>query len=277
MTHPNTKVPISRVVDGGYLTWTHGAIGIKSWMPVRGQYSMGSGSLILMDSPESCRKDFYPGYKAHRKEKRQGHEDVHERVLAFQEYIREDPSLRKMEFPGLEADDLVALLVNRYHLPVVGADKDLLQIPGIDLTHADGSSVTEKNFAKRLPKRIAPHVTRENVLLILTVLGDKSDDIPRLLPAGQLNTLVGILNSSRPWEAVYDLWGDAALRNLTLAVLPAPWVFLEPPTPLQTLTSVAAGSYGQTALREDIVSALSKLEYDGLLGIAEPQDSCDTW
>lgn len=275
MTHPNSNLPITHLVDGGYLTWTHGAIGIKSWVPVRSQYSMSQGALILMDSHTSHRKEFYPGYKAHRQEQRKGREEVHERVLAFQEYIREDPSLRKMEFPGLEADDLVAILVNRYHLPVTGADKDLLQIPGIELSHLTGEAVTEANFAKRLPKKIAPLVTRQNVLLILTVLGDRSDDIPRLLPKGQLNTLAGILRSERPWEAVYDLWGESALRNLSLAVLPAPWCFLRPPTPLQTLAAVMAGNYGKDPLREDIISALAKLEYEELLG--ERKTSCDNW
>lgn len=276
MSDPNYNSPITRIVDGGYLSWAHGAMGAKSWMSVRSSYSMHSGSLILLDSHESDRKKFYPLYKAHRKEQRAKREDVHEKVLAFQAYLREDPSLRKIECPGMEADDLVSILVSRYHLPVIGADKDLLQIPGIRMHHLDGAEVTEENFRRRLPKTIAPLVTRENVLLILTVLGDKSDDIPRLLPAGQLHTLATILRSHDPWEAVGDIWGDEALRNLSLAVLPSPWTFLAPPTPLETYTSVRLGTWGQLPLREDVVSALAELEYQGILSVL-PQDSCDIW
>lgn len=93
MTHPHANTPISKLVDGGYLTWAHGAIGFKSWLPVKGNYTMRSGSLICLDSITSARRNFFPGYKSHRSNKREKRPQIHERVKFFQEYVREDPML----------------------------------------------------------------------------------------------------------------------------------------------------------------------------------------
>ena len=177
---------IKLAIDGGYLSWAYGGIGSKSWPLVHYHYSKASGALICLDSPESARRLFYAEYKLHRKLRREEDprkEEMHQRIKFFQEIIREDHSLLKLEVPGLEADDLVSILSLRYNLPVIGGDKDLLQVPDLYLQTLEKEVLPISKFAKRQPKAYQEFVVEpKDVLLVLALMGDKSDDIPRLSP-----------------------------------------------------------------------------------------------
>lgn len=240
----NSTATITRIVDGGYLSWSYGAIGFKAWSPMRKSYTRQSGTLICFDSDTSERKRFFPAYKSHRADKRLKRSHIHEKVLVFQSVLREDPSLHLLEVPGLEADDLVALIAARYALPVTAIDKDLLQITGVELLRLDGSQVSIDHFATRQAVSVMPYVnTPADILLTLTLLGDKSDDIPRLIPPRNLSLFVKIMNHSSPWKMAYQLFKDRLLTNLSLAVLPSPWVFDHVPTPIRVFELVLSGEY----------------------------------
>jgi len=250
---PYSDVIIKKIIDGGYLTWAHGAIGFKSWQTARTNYSRRAGALICLDSRRSFRKEFDPNYKSHRKDKREQRPKIHEKVMFFQEYIREDPTLRTWEVDGLEADDLIAILVGKFKLPVTALDKDLLQIPTIQMNKIDNTEVLVTNFALRQAKMIRPLVEQNSdVLFILTLLGDKSDDIPRLIPSRNLDLLVSLMRSPSPWEAALELFGDRLLHNLYLAVLPGPWCFYPTPSQKEVFKQVLQGTWPKGVLRYNI-------------------------
>lgn len=244
MALPYSDTPVIQLVDGGYLSWSHGALGFKSWVNARKSFSMRSGTLICLDSHTSFRKQFEPGYKLHRVAKRAKRSEVHERVVFFQSYLREDPMLRVWEVPGFEADDLISVLVPRYSIPVTAIDKDLLQIPQISICRLDGSSVEISRFAQRKPKAIQGIInTSKDVLLTLVLMGDKSDDIFRLIPPRALPMFQHIMNSPSPWKVAYQIFKKQLLHNLYLAVLPGPWCFQPVPSPKKVLDLLIADQW----------------------------------
>lgn len=266
-----TKLSVNRMVDGGYLSWAYGAIGSKAWQPMRREYSRRSGSLLCLDSQRSFRKEFYPDYKSHRKAKREKRSQIHEKVVNFQAYLREDSSLMTWGVDGLEADDLIAVTSLSKGLPALAQDKDLLQIPDLVMTRLDGSRVTIEHFASRQAKKVEPLVrTPEQILLTLTLLGDKSDDIPRLVPPKGLQLFELILTSENPWKRAEQMFKTEDLyRNLALAILPSPWCFKKVPLPDKLYAQVSSGEFWS---RRDWSNEI--LEF---LELLEVQESCDNW
>jgi hypothetical protein len=237
------------------MSWAYGAVGLKAWHPMRQHFLGKTGTLICFeDNSTSLRKQFYPLYKSHRVERKlRRPRPSHEKVRVFQDIMREDASLNLVEFPGLEADDLIALLAPKYQLPIIATDKDLLQIPGVQINKLDGMPLEIANFARRLPKYVQPWVkTPEDILLTLTLMGDKSDDIPRLVRPRELAVMVHLLGTKNRWEIAYDMFKGDLLRNLYLAVLPAPWCFNPVPTPMQVFESILCGRPIGRVLRQDL-------------------------
>lgn len=259
---PNSHTPVQVLVDGGYFSWIYGTAGRKSWPLIRNEYSMKKGVLFLMDSPSSKRKEYYPLYKSHRSEKRDPIK--HELVQTFQLILREDPSFRKFEVEGCEADDLLALLITSgYNLPVIGRDKDLLQIPGLSLSTISGELVTFFDYSKKLSKRMIPLIRKpSDVLFSLVLLGDKSDDIPRLLPPRKIDLGVQLMSLPDPWSVARKLFGNDLLRNLWLAVLPGPFCFEEPPDEQELFDLVSTNQWpGKRLLRYSISEQLKELTH----------------
>jgi hypothetical protein len=212
-----------------------------------------------MDSRESERKKFYPGYKAHRQDRNL---EKRELVLDLQEVIREDPSFRKIEVSGFEADDLIAsLLTMGYWYPIIGRDKDLLQIPGISLITNSDQPVTFSDYSRKLPKRIAPLIcNHKDVLFSLVLLGDKSDDIPRLLPPRKIDLGAKLISMSNPWIISRKIFGDDLLRNLWLTILPGPFCYEEPLDPEEVFDLVSTGNWPpKRVLRYELSQQLEEL------------------
>lgn len=239
-------------IDGGYLSWAYGGMGSKSWPSVRHLYSKKSRALICMDSSVSARKEFYPLYKSHRKARRDDRPQIFEKVKTFQEYLREDPSMWKFEAEGLEADDLVAILGKT--IPIIGGDKDLLQVPGISLSRITGEVLSPLNFIKRQSQTIqrSARGTPQEILLLLSLLGDSSDDIPRLVSRGGLNTVALILTETNPWLLAYELYGQALLTNLYLAILPGPWCYDPVPSPKELFDLLVMNQLSELVLRYEL-------------------------
>ncbi len=215
-----------------------------------------------MDSRHSGRKDFYPLYKSHREDRKEKSPVKVQKVMDFQDYIREDISLRIIEFDELEADDLVALFVQNYKTDVMAIDKDLLQISGIQMHKVSNDPVTLENFIRRQPKGIQGFIKQpRDVLVVLCLLGDSSDDVPRILPVGQIPLLARILSSPDPFQVAYELYGDSFLTNYYLTALPGPWVYDPHPDP----KSFFEERDQKRVLRRDISHYLSEMEESGCL------------
>ena len=133
--------------------------------------------VVAFDSKEkNFRRDLYPEYKA-------------KRLLPPEELIQQLPAIREylscrgihfLEKPGLEADDIIALLVRRFaaagsEVLIFSADKDLFQLVGerIFIFHPKLKRKLDrmdvKEFFGVFPEQIADY---------LALAGDASDNIP---------------------------------------------------------------------------------------------------
>lgn len=235
---------IRKLVDGGYISWVFGAssYGLRSWN--RGswkKFRKSEGVVILMDSPESLRRGYYPEYKAHRAERYEDDAqklEAKERVTTLRnDLILEDPRLWTITIPGLEADDLIAcmayLRVLQLETPVIGIDKDLFQIPKTLLTFQDhhGNVVDMKKFISKLPGAVQGKINHQSLIpLVLSLYGDKSDNIKKVI--GNVRELVPVLMHRTPYQKAYQLYGDEFIHNLWLTLLPYPGLVYPIPDPL---------------------------------------------
>jgi hypothetical protein len=244
-------------VDGGYISWTYGCReGTQDeWETARAWYSRRNGHVILLDHSFSYRQELDEHYKSRRQERREADPEklatrarVHEFV---QNTIKTDSLLTCLEWPGLEADDLVALAAmtrkSSGPINVVGVDKDLLQLPMhfLKLRKINDERVTIDNFVRRLPQAIKPYVRRgRDLLLCLVLLGDKSDSVVRLLPPRDFKPLIQLLHEPRPFGLACQWFGDFEVkRNTYLTVLPGPWVFQPTPSPDDVVRMLDDGSW----------------------------------
>lgn len=233
----NSPIPIKFLIDGGYVSFVYASSswGINSWITARSKYSASAGALIMMDDRNSLRKDFYPEYKAQRAERAAMDPkklEVIERVRAFRtEVLEEDPTLRTFKVNGLEADDLVALALAMQVMPpscrVIGKDKDLLQLPTalMSLENVQGEPEKIKRYALHQAKKIAPLILHPHqILLLLAIMGDKSDNVPRVLPKYGYDLVLDIFDpkQKKPFSLAARRFGEAFLNTLWLTILPFP-------------------------------------------------------
>jgi hypothetical protein len=190
----------------------------------------------------------YPAYKAQRAERRANDatkEETYQQVHRFITTIWEIPYLNRCFYPGLEADDIVGLLA-WMHGPIdlLGVDKDLFQLGDriARMTRVGGEEVGLESFFKKLPVRLqAVQRTPENVLFLLATMGDKSDNIVRLIPPYKLDGFVEILFSKNKWHDAYFKWGEEFLLNLYMVMVPFPGLFGL--SPIEALDLVAKGQW----------------------------------
>lgn len=274
------------LVDGGYMSWLYGtdSFGHNGWTSEgRRKYSRNAGCAMLLDSDSSLRKEFWSLYKSGRKDKREKDPEKQkkwESVHRFaNEVIKVDPSLATVSFPGLEADDLVATVIQARMIPlpvrVIGVDKDLLQFPRgtCVIERTNGERATINKYAGSHPKAVQPLIRHPmHVLLSLCLMGDKSDSIPRLIPARRLDIMSGIMSSDRPFKTAYETFGEEFTRNLYLAVLPSPWCFDPQPDPLTVLNLVSSGIWWELPIRSDLRENLQ-----AVLDTVVEEDPDDTW
>jgi len=273
MTEPTLLVNIPpKIVDFGYLSWTFGSH-LKRWMgweTAKFQYSKRQNCTLIFDGGNLERTKYFPDYKIRRREKRETDPEQRQRrenVIKFSnEIVLPDANIQWVKYPGLEADDIVAAYCLMYHndtkkaLEVVGTDKDLVQMgEAIKLIKHDGEWVTIDNFRKSLQKTVQPFVTEpKNILLLLTLLGDKSDSIPRIAELGipGLKVVARLLQEENPWdklELFYPI--EDVIRNLYLTILPGPWTYKNVLSPDDVFKLVRGGGfdlYWKQNIRKDI-------------------------
>jgi hypothetical protein len=271
---------MTTLIDGGYLSWSYGVSPERQeyWKTNCSMYHWKTtGHLFVMDSvAQGHRIEFDPTYKLRRREKREADPEWLERTASVHQFRNEvlyqDNNLSLVKCEGFEADDLLAVLADRLKKPVkiVGVDKDLLQLGDqVEIRRLDGTLVEISGFAGRLPVGLGRFLrTPLHILLTLSIFGDKSDGIPKLLAPRQLGPLREIYNHAKPFTRAYELFGQAFIHNLYLTILPGPWCFDPLPSPEQVYNLARSGRYpGNLQLNPRIQKVLDDvLELDRQTG-----------
>lgn len=228
----NRNRPID-IIDGGYLSWFHGASKGGDWGGWSTWKFRYSAHLIAMDDAALWRKQIYPDYKA-RRALRAKEDPIYLakkiRVQEFREILDADPFMLTARLKGMEADDLMAvayLLHPRGR--VISVDKDLFQIPGMKNAmwkiHEEENVYERSLVHPRFPAYTGSPTCGLDYCLIQSLLGDKSDSIPRLLPshAGEAKRLfLEIQNDPIPLWRAYHEFGRPFLLNLQVILIPGP-------------------------------------------------------
>lgn len=221
-----------KLIDGGYISWCYGSSLDRqtAWSPL-----LFRDALFLMDKGKPLRTEFYPEYKKKRVENRlldPKKLELYNQVRKFQdEQIWGNDKLCLGSYEGLEADDLVGLFAWIYGtVDLVGIDKDLLQLgPYLkSYRRLDETDVKLIDWITKLPKRLHYGIkwSHRLVPLILALMGDKSDSIPRLVPPYKLDELHYVLSSKNPFLTALSEYGEqSVLRNLYISTLPYPGLF----------------------------------------------------
>ncbi len=138
-------------------------------------------AVVAIDSPgKTFRDDLYPEYKATRR-------DTPEELLSqvprvFQ--VVEGFGLPIVGQPGLEADDIIATITQRVlddpalshlHIRIVSKDKDLEQLLGERVSLFDIHTDTTTDVAALMENK---GITPAQVIDLLTLMGDTSDNVP---------------------------------------------------------------------------------------------------
>lgn len=240
-----TKFQVEFLVDAGYLSWVFGPRPelLQAWSFQKMRYSLRAGALMIMDAPNGFRKSFYPEYKAHRTKRIEDDPEklARKELVDFfrREILGEDPTLRTLQLEGFEADDWIGIAVYSGLFPkdrqlrVIGVDKDLLQMPQmmLSLERHTGEPVRIFDFASKQALAVECLVRKHyHVLLTLALLGDKSDNIPRVVPPRKFDPLSAIYRSDNPFSRASETYGYDFRRNLYLTLIPCPWSFEKVPS-----------------------------------------------
>lgn len=246
-----------KVIDGGYLAWVFGSAPsrIQLWnRSVKSSFSSWANAIIIMEGGNLFRNEYYPKYKLHRKEiikKDPSARARRIRVSRFVDSMNQDPTLETLKFPGLEADDVIAAwAVLNWHehgtpLNLIAIDKDYLQLyPQVSIHKTDNTIVDFDGWVIRQQKTLQPFLTQPwHITMMLALMGDTSDNVPRLVEAYKLNHVIQILESKNPWVAAFEKYGQDFIRNLYLTVLPGAWCFdfnnTGTPTPHECFLTIA--------------------------------------
>ncbi|TDA26213.1 MAG: hypothetical protein DSO01_05965 [Archaeoglobi archaeon] len=236
------------LIDTGYLSY-FSAVFPGKLLELRSRFYQG---LWLLESSSSVRKEVFPQYKSHRRENSLTQLAHENRVR-----IAEDTNLIRISAQGYEADDLVALLLilfSRYssifksprNLRIIGGDKDyaqlehlirpfgLLRILGFYSGNQE-SIMPSQTLLRKLPKwvtRCFPKTPSPlDYAIVQALLGDSSDDVPRVLYAKDSELLAASfripLNQQHPmdrFEYLHKVLDEkrylAFLQHLQLVLFP---------------------------------------------------------
>lgn len=139
--------------------------------------------IVVFDAGrKTFRNDLYPEYKANRTE---CPEELRQQMPHFREISRA-LGLQVIESPGYEADDVIATLVERFkesdrEIVIVSGDKDLSQLVSDRVSVWD--TMRDRRFGRDgvIEKFGVPP---EQVVEVLALMGDTSDNVPGLKGVG---------------------------------------------------------------------------------------------
>ena len=145
------------------------------------RYSPTYGKIVLCtDAGNPWRRDFFPLYKAGRKKARDNDDNdwklIFDTLQIVKDEIRENFPYHYMYVPNCEADDIIAVLTQRFHeeedILIVSGDKDFQQLLKYD--NVQQYSPNRNDFIT--PEGGAKHFLKEHILK-----GDKGAGIPNIL------------------------------------------------------------------------------------------------
>lgn len=190
---------VERAVEWAPGQFTYVADADEAWDLARAdmedlmQKAGASSYIVALSHAENFRKRIYPAYKAPRKSSR--------KPLCLAELRRRLLEAGAQTLPGLEADDVLGILMTSPHLAgrkvLWSTDKDLLQIPG---EHLDGD---------RLVLVTEPDGDYRHALQTLT--GDRVDNFPGLPGCGPTKAsalLRPFLMEKPPFFAAPEAWRE---------------------------------------------------------------------
>lgn len=249
------------IVDAGGLFFNY-AIRRDQWHRDSALFTRMLGVCLADESKTSVRRDFYLEYKQHRAwaKKTPKQQEYAQRAYELWKETKANQAFTFLQWNGYEADDLLAWF-GLAGMIVVSLDKDLLQL-------ADQVSIRDMFDNNRWEKhrRMGPDsykdipYTANSILLYLTLYGDATDNVPRLVPKGakairHFKTLFMLPN---PWTHIEDYIDRAAiLRNLALVVLPHPSLFdISSADVLQLLKDGEWNTFRKSYVQEHIKSTM---------------------
>lgn len=233
---------MKKYYDMGYLVY-HYAYRPYLWGSERGMYTKFAGSVLIGEGFKSIRKQLYPWYKANRKVSKQTpqQKEVREKAKFYWKEF-EGIQYETIYHPLLEADDILALKALEGYT-IVTNDKDLAQIPGT-IEKLKGN--LKDNLYAGLPKSLHHlEMTEDRYLLTLVIYGDEADNIPRLVPKGKKGIVdsLSVYESGDPWLLALDMYGEQLIDNLYVAVLPSPYVAINPLSKEEVFNLVKGSKY----------------------------------
>lgn len=161
--------------------------------------------VIAVDGANSWRKRVFPQYKAHRKKNREASsmdwEKFFEILNTVREEIKENFPYKFVHIQGVEADDVIATLVEETQefgkaepVMIISSDKDFIQLHRFKNVK-QFSPIQKKMVADANPKLyLFEHIIR----------GDKGDGIPNILSPD--NAIVDNIRQSPITQKKLDAW-----------------------------------------------------------------------
>ena len=155
-------------------------------------YRMDYLAIVMDEKAPTFRKEMYPEYKANRDK---APEDLHAQVPMI------EASLEKMHIaclsrPGYEADDIIASLAARaqqegIETVMVTGDKDLLQLVCDHVYALRPPKKGEKEYRLFRSEEVMEEfgVNPDQIVDYLTIIGDKSDNVPGIKGLGEKGAL----------------------------------------------------------------------------------------
>jgi 5'-3' exonuclease len=239
-----------KYIDCGYLVYQYVYKGgYEQWVKDRALYSKYAGCVLVTEGFSSIRKELFPWYKQNRAVDQLTLDQIEARKKAQEIWrdVNDNAIFQTVYNPLLEADDILAIKALQGFI-IVTNDKDLSQLPEwCNIEKLDGTPLRDNLYAG-LPKSMHHlEMTPDRYLLTLCLYGDKSDNIPRLIPKGRkaIQESLTIYEAVNPWEVAYNLYGTALLDNLYAAILPNPYAL-----------------QGMVLDREDVYNLVKEGEYN---------------
>jgi 5'-3' exonuclease len=219
---------MAKFIDCGYLVYQYVYKGgYDKWVKDRALYSKYAGVTLVTEGFSSIRKELFSWYKQNRAVDQLTPDQIEARKKAQEIWkdVNSNSIFQTVYNPLLEADDILAIKALQ-GFTIVTNDKDLSQLPEwCSIEKLDGTPLRNNLYAG-LPKSMHYlEMTPDRYLLTLCLYGDKSDNIPRLIPKGSkaIKESLMIYEAVNPWELAYNLYGSALLDNLYAAILPNPY------------------------------------------------------
>jgi len=141
--------------------------------------------IILVEDRKCLRRyEIYPEYKGNRKQKNEDSKVVFDMVQELRQLVEHIPCAHAYS-DGEEADDVIATLAPKFaelgnEVVIVSSDKDLWQIINQDIKVVTGSDKMVKSEMFEEKFNISGDLSSTHFVLSKALLGDPSDNIPKV-------------------------------------------------------------------------------------------------